>query len=268
MICKHCGANIEMKSGHEVQVCPYCGSKELVQDQVGDQKVQNYEKSKLGKWMIIGAVITLALSIVAFKDGLIIRGIITLIQTGLFIASWLMGMRMVPEPVKNLHKALAGLALILLVPAMMLGGGDDKADRYDKEIAEMEEEVEEMEKETKEKEEAAKKEEVKEDVKEEVNDESAKTETAPASTGMRPEFKTMMDEYEKFFDEYIDFMKRYEDSGNSPAMMTDYLSYMDQFTKTMAAMDKVDDSELSTEEMAYYLEVTARIEKKLLEASL
>ena len=46
--------------------------------------------------------------------------------------------------------------------------------------------------------------------------------------------------------------------------MTDLLT---EETKMLEEMENMDESEMNNAELAYYLEVTARIEKKLLEVS-
>ena len=84
--------------------------------------------------------------------------------------------------------------------------------------------------------------------------------------GIRPEFKEAMDSYEVFFDEYITFMKKYKESSNAASMITDYTNYMTKYADTMNKMNALADGELSTAESAYYIEVTARINKKLIDA--
>lgn len=92
------------------------------------------------------------------------------------------------------------------------------------------------------------------------------TEAPEKSTGIRPEFKEMMDGYEKFFDDYIAFMKKYSDAANPMELMADYLKYLAEYSETLEKMEDVDQSELSDEELKYYIDVTARIEKKLIDA--
>lgn len=86
-------------------------------------------------------------------------------------------------------------------------------------------------------------------------------------SGVRPEFKEAMDSYEAFFDEYIAFMERYNNSNNSMDMLTEYTNYMSKYTETMVALSQINDGSLSTEELAYYVEVNSRITQKLLMAS-
>ena len=86
------------------------------------------------------------------------------------------------------------------------------------------------------------------------------------TTGIRPEFKKAMDEYEAFFDEYVAFMIAFKESDNAAGMMGEYNSMMMQYVETMAALDDIDESELSDEEALYYAEVMLRINQKLLGA--
>lgn len=88
--------------------------------------------------------------------------------------------------------------------------------------------------------------------------------TSVPASGIRPEFKEAMDSYEEFFDEYAAFMKKYAESGGSLSMLSDYMEFLDKYTETMEAMEAWGEEEMSTEETAYYLEVTTRINQKLL----
>lgn len=102
-----------------------------------------------------------------------------------------------------------------------------------------------------------------EDAEASKNEEAKTTETAAASTGgIRPEFKEAMDSYEAFFDEYIEFMESYDE--NDAAMLLKSASMLSQYAKTMDKMEKMGEEEMSAEETAYYIEVTARINQKLL----
>ena len=95
----------------------------------------------------------------------------------------------------------------------------------------------------------------------------AQTQTVsePAGNGMSfEEFKQKMDSYEQFFNTYVEFMKSY-DSSDTSAMMQ-YLNLMAQYTEAIEALDSIDESTLTPEQDAYYLQVMLRIEQKLLEA--
>lgn len=95
---------------------------------------------------------------------------------------------------------------------------------------------------------------------------AANDDTSEMVDGMRKEFKDALDSYEKFFDEYVEFMKKYSETENSIAMLTDYLKFMTQYADTMEKLDDLDDGSLNEAEEKYYLEVTLRINQKLLSA--
>ena len=86
--------------------------------------------------------------------------------------------------------------------------------------------------------------------------------TSEVHTGIRPEFKEAMDSYEAFFDEYIEFLESYD--ANDMSMLLEYTSFLSQYSETMGKLEDIDESELSPEEDAYYLEVMLRIDQKLI----
>lgn len=92
------------------------------------------------------------------------------------------------------------------------------------------------------------------------------TKSAQAVDGVDPELKAFLDGYEDFMDEYIVFMKKYmNDPGNAVAMLGEYASIMEKYGEFAEAVDKYDEKEMSTEDAKYYLEVTNRINQKMLE---
>lgn len=86
--------------------------------------------------------------------------------------------------------------------------------------------------------------------------------------GMRPEFKEAIDSYEDYFDEYCNFMKKYSESPDDLSLLGEYMEYLTQYSETMEKMDALNDGELNDAEMKYYLEVTNRINQKLLDVAL
>lgn len=94
----------------------------------------------------------------------------------------------------------------------------------------------------------------------------------PASI-VSPDFKAAMDSYEAFFDEYVEFMKKYEtmlDSDNPMAALTwlsEYTSWLNRYAETMDKLNDIDEDSLSVADYAYYIDVMARINKKLLEVA-
>lgn len=85
--------------------------------------------------------------------------------------------------------------------------------------------------------------------------------------GMHRDFKEAMDSYEEFFDESVAFMKKYENSDNPMSMFSDYTKFMSQYSETMQKLDEWKSKDLNTKEAAYLLDVTNRINKKLLEVA-
>lgn len=84
-----------------------------------------------------------------------------------------------------------------------------------------------------------------------------------SSSGMREEFKKFMDDYEKFVDEYVTFMTNYQSGKLS---MNDMLRYSDmtlKYAETAKKVEDLKDDDLTKEELDYYIEVTARVAKKL-----
>ena len=96
----------------------------------------------------------------------------------------------------------------------------------------------------------------------------AAKETKPAQTadGVDPELKAFLDSYEEFMDEYIIFMKKYmDDPGNAVTMLGEYASIMEKYGEFAEAVEKYDEKEMSTADAKYYLEVTNRINQKMLD---
>ena len=92
----------------------------------------------------------------------------------------------------------------------------------------------------------------------------AQTTTAASSSNAR----AAIDEYEAFMNEYIDFMKTYKDSGNPVSMAIDYAKMMKRYTEMTSKFSGLDDGSLSTEDLAYYVEVQNRVNQKLADAAL
>lgn len=88
--------------------------------------------------------------------------------------------------------------------------------------------------------------------------------TSSNNSGITPELKAFLDRYETFMDKYIAFMQKYQNSSNSSAMLTDYLSMMQEYAEFTEAINKYDTNEMSTADSMYYLEVTTRVAKKLI----
>ncbi len=97
----------------------------------------------------------------------------------------------------------------------------------------------------------------------------APTESTAANTtdDIDPDFKAAMDSYEKLFDEYVAIMKKYKDKPTDMSILTDYATYMGQYADMMQKLEKWESEDLNAAEAAYYVDVMARISKKLLEVT-
>lgn len=110
-----------------------------------------------------------------------------------------------------------------------------------------------------------------EDITEEVTEaateeitETPTKETAPAK-GLRPDFKEAMDSYEAFMDEYVEFMKKYKKNPSDWSLLADYAKFMADYAKFAEDFEKWNSEDMNDAELAYYLEVQARVTKKLTE---
>ena len=95
-------------------------------------------------------------------------------------------------------------------------------------------------------------------------DSSADT-SSDASSTSSASFRETMDGYEQFMNSYVEFMKKYEDSDDTTSMLADYGSMMQQYSDWSQKFDDIDESSLSAEDQAYYLEVQGRVLQKLSE---
>lgn len=116
---------------------------------------------------------------------------------------------------------------------------------------------------------------------EEITDNSAKSKTEKTksassdkasnidkSDGLGKKFKKAMDSYEDFIDEYVEFMKKYSESdGTDMSMIADYADYMGKYADMVKKFDKWENEDLNDAELAYYIDVQARVSKKLLEVA-
>lgn len=83
--------------------------------------------------------------------------------------------------------------------------------------------------------------------------------------GMRPEFKEAMDSYEAFYDEYCDFMKKYAENPTDLELIAEYADMVSELAEMDKKFQAWDEDEMNDVEAKYYLEVSARVAKKLLE---
>lgn len=67
--------------------------------------------------------------------------------------------------------------------------------------------------------------------------------------------------------EYVDFLNKYEENPADLSILADYARYMSKYSDFVNDFEKWEDEDLNFEESAYYLDVQARVNKKLLEIS-
>lgn len=109
-----------------------------------------------------------------------------------------------------------------------------------------------------------------------VSDKKTDETTKPATTkksedlvdGMRLEFKAAMDSYENFMNEYVNFMKKYMADPSDMSLLMDYADYMSKYSDFVEDFEEwEDDDDMNAAETAYYIDVQARVSKKLLEVA-
>ena len=142
--CENCGAQLEVNKELDEIHCNYCGTKIWIDDESSKIKrleaaklvsrknnfnqdiierkelenIEYYEKFKKGKLkivVIILLVLVLLFTIVAFKDGKPLSGIIGIIQILLLFIGWLNGMQIIKEKFKYMHLVLFIIALLLSI---------------------------------------------------------------------------------------------------------------------------------------------------------
>lgn len=147
MRCKICDGVMTVDENNSVMMCPYCGSKELIQesDDVIIERIKNeankdierskleyeerkekrqeekelsqkFKNGKLIKVIIAAFVISLITLILSFRQGMILAGLVALVQAVLFACALLMGLQIIKEKKPNLHIVAAILAFILIIP--------------------------------------------------------------------------------------------------------------------------------------------------------
>ncbi len=89
-------------------------------------------------------------------------------------------------------------------------------------------------------------------------DESQKTDNNVSTN-----FKETMDSYEAFIDEYVEFMNKYQESDDTAAMLADYSEFVSKYKDYATKIGEINEDELSAADLAYYIEVTGRVNSKL-----
>lgn len=99
-------------------------------------------------------------------------------------------------------------------------------------------------------------------------EETSVAEAVSDSGTVRPEFKSAMDSYEAFIDEYCAFMKKYSENPSDLGLLADYAGYVKKYADAVKNFEALDNDEMNAAEAAYYIEVSTRVSKKLLDAAI
>lgn len=144
--CKSCGGTLNVDENRTILCCPFCGSKELIQEsdeviiqriksqtykdielekikfesekeqkKAVDKQYNNFKKGKFSKVLIVAFIICVLVMGISFSNGRILSGVVAIIQAGLFAISWLMGMQFIKEKIPRLHILLATIGFLLII---------------------------------------------------------------------------------------------------------------------------------------------------------
>lgn len=83
--------------------------------------------------------------------------------------------------------------------------------------------------------------------------------------GMRPSFKEAMDSYEAFYDKYCEIMKKYMENPTDMKILADYTDIVAKEAEMVEKFEAWESGDMNDTEAKYYIDVNARIAKKILE---
>lgn len=95
--------------------------------------------------------------------------------------------------------------------------------------------------------------------------EETKSISSVDSKGIRQEIKEAIDSYEAFVDEYCTFMESYNESDLTQTLK--YLELVSKEVEMSQQFEKIEEEELSDDELSYYAQVSLRCSQKLLQVS-
>lgn len=111
--------------------------KKVKQKQISQQSEaasKEFKKSRLRIALVVFSIISVLLCVLAFQDGRILAGIVSVLMVILFLIAYLMGYGVISERVKNFRLVPAIIALLLFVPYVSLfsdsSGRAYKPDNY------------------------------------------------------------------------------------------------------------------------------------------
>ncbi|MCH5194505.1 MAG: hypothetical protein J1F11_11120 [Oscillospiraceae bacterium] len=147
MRCKVCDGVMTVDENNTIMMCPYCGSKELIQEsdnviieriksetnkdieskrleyeerkekrQEEKELSQKFKSGKLIKVIIVAFIVSLIALVISFRQGMILAGLVALVQAVLLACALLMGLQIIKEKKPNLHIIATIIAFILIIP--------------------------------------------------------------------------------------------------------------------------------------------------------
>lgn len=87
------------------------------------------------------------------------------------------------------------------------------------------------------------------------------------TSGLRAEFKEAMDAYEKFVDEYVAFMQKYKANPTDKNLLSEYSKIVQRSTDMTSKFQNWKSNNLNKEELKYYLDLSSRMTKKMLDVA-
>ncbi len=164
IVCTNCGGKLELDESASTVICPYCGTRfsisdllkesdavrleklkqknereqeqkqeEKAKEQEAKDKVQRFQKSALGKWCIILAVLFAIGAVASFCTGHILSGIVAIVQVILFTGAYLMGAGHLSEPFRSARVFSTIVAFVLIIPfgfGLAMGTQDNSIEKY------------------------------------------------------------------------------------------------------------------------------------------
>ena len=100
-----------------------------------------------------------------------------------------------------------------------------------------------------------------------ISTETTSTKEESSKDELSKDFKDAMDSYEKFMNEYVSFMKKYKENPSDMSLLSDYATYMSKYSDFVKDFEKWENEEMNAAETTYYIDVQARVSKKLLEVA-
>lgn len=171
VVCQNCGGQIDVNALDETVECPFCGAsysvsnllnesdavriekirtnaqqkieqeklnheKEKNKSQEEKDEIEKFKKSKFSKVLIVFSIIGVLFIGTAFNSGKIFAGLVGIIMTAGFIATYLMKSHIIKEPKRGISSIIVVVAFLLIVPYFSLynGGGSSyktKAEKFE-----------------------------------------------------------------------------------------------------------------------------------------